>query len=54
VSHQSEYFLEPLQKLVSAGAYGGQNLHQPRLKAAELGNDAGIIGAAMLKRQASL
>jgi glucokinase len=53
VSHQGEYFLEPLQKLVSAGAYGGQNLHQPKLKAAELGNDAGIIGAAMLKRQTS-
>lgn len=54
VSHQGKYFLKPLQQLVSAGVYGGSNLPQPKLKAAELGNDAGIIGAAMLKRQASL
>jgi glucokinase len=52
VSDQGKYFLEPLQELVSAGAYGGRNLPQPQLKAAELGNDAGIIGASMLKRQA--
>ncbi|HEY5575849.1 MAG TPA: ROK family protein [Clostridiaceae bacterium] len=53
VSHQGKYFLKPLQQLVSAGVYGGSNLPQPKLKAAELGNDAGIIGAAMLKSQAS-
>ncbi|MBP1745274.1 MAG: family protein, putative glucokinase [Firmicutes bacterium] len=54
VSHQGEYLLEPLRELVSAGMYGAKKLPRTKLLAAELGNDAGIIGAAMLKRQALL
>jgi len=52
VSQQGDFFLEPLKELVYSGVYGGENLPRTRILAAELGNDAGIIGAAMLKRQA--
>jgi glucokinase len=51
VSQQGDFFLEPLKKLVCSGIYGGDILPRTRILAAELGNDAGIIGAAMLKRQ---
>lgn len=54
VSLQGKYFLEPLKKLVEDGVYGEKKLPQTKLIAARLGNDAGIIGAAMLKRQAFL
>jgi glucokinase len=54
VSQQGEYFLGPLRELVSAGVYGEKKLPQTKLMAAKLGNDAGIIGAAMLKRQVLL
>lgn len=54
ISHQGEYFLEPLKTLVEDGVYGEKRLPQTKLIAARLGNDAGIIGAAMLRRQASL
>jgi glucokinase len=54
VSLQGEYFMEPLTKLVEDGVYGEKRLPQTKILAAQLGNDAGIIGAAMLKRQASL
>lgn len=54
VSQQGEFFLEPLKKLVEDGVYGEKRLPQTKLVAAQLGNDAGIIGAAMLKRQAFL
>jgi glucokinase len=52
VSQQGDFFIEPLKELVYAGVYGGDNLPRTKILAAELGNDAGIIGAAMLKRQA--
>jgi len=48
ISNQGEYLLEPLRKLVGAGVYGGKNMPQTGIRLAKLGNDAGIIGAAML------
>ncbi len=48
VSHQGERLLQPLREYVAAHAYGGSLAPLPRIAAAALGNDAGIIGAACL------
>lgn len=46
VSAQKEHLLNPLQEEVNKEIYGGQT--KTILKIAELGNDAGVIGAALL------
>ncbi len=48
VSNEKENLLEPLRPLVYGEAYGGGVVDSPVLRIAELGNDAGIIGAACL------
>ena len=50
VSHEGDRLMEPVKKLVSEQVYTHTitNLPQTEVKLAELGNNAGIVGAAML------
>jgi len=48
ISKEGEYLLAPLRKLVSEKVYTVEGVPQTRIVAAQLGNDAGIVGAAML------
>jgi len=48
ISKEGEYLLAPLRKLVSERIYTLEGVPQTRIVAAQLGNDAGIVGAAML------
>lgn len=48
VSAQGDFLLNPIREYVRKHAFT-KNLPIAEIKAAELGNDAGIIGAAMLK-----
>ncbi|SFP63604.1 ROK family protein [Caldicoprobacter faecalis] len=48
ISKEGEYLLAPLRKLVSERIYTVEGVPQTRIVAAQLGNDAGIVGAAML------
>jgi len=48
VSNEGEALLEPLRKLIEKHRFARGNVSQPRLVAAKLFGDAGIIGAAML------
>jgi glucokinase len=48
VSREGEYLLKPLRKHIADRAFGSGILPVTEIKAAEMGNDAGIIGAAML------
>lgn len=48
VSGEGDYLLKPLLKLVNAEKYGGEMAVDTKIRIAELGNDAGIIGAAFL------
>lgn len=50
VSKEGEYLLEPVRKLVEERFYCKQ-VPTPRIIPAVLGNDAGIIGAALLAKQ---
>ncbi|MGI6577667.1 MAG: ROK family protein [Eubacteriales bacterium] len=47
ISNEGDYLLKPLQKLVDEARYT-RDVPQTIIKRAELGNDAGIVGAAML------
>nr|WP_302598159.1 ROK family protein [uncultured Cellulosilyticum sp.] len=47
ISGQGEYIVAPITKYISQQMYGGLNL-KTQIKAATLGNGAGIIGAALL------
>ena len=48
VCNEKEHLVEPLKAMVAEGDYyKGEGIHA-QIKVAELGNDAGIIGAAML------
>lgn len=49
ICNQGDYLLEPLVKLVERDVYGG--VLKTKIVRAELGNDAGIVGAAMLGRR---
>ncbi len=51
ISNERDYLLQPLLKLVRNDEYGSAT-ERPRteIKIAELGNDAGIIGAALLRK----
>ena len=51
ISNEGEYLLEPIRKLVSVGYYAPDVLPAPAIVKAKLGNDAGIIGAALLGTQ---
>lgn len=48
VSAQGDYLLDPIKKYVAAGTYGGDLVKTAEIRMAKLGNDAGIIGAALL------
>lgn len=48
VSAQKENLLKPLKERMVSEIYGGTENFKTEIKIAELGNDAGIIGAAML------
>ena len=47
ISNEGDYLLKPLQKLVDEARYT-RDVPQTVIRRAELGNDAGIVGAAML------
>lgn len=48
ISHEGENLTEPLNKITEAERYTKHNNKQTRICTAQLGNDAGIIGAALL------
>lgn len=48
VSNAGDFFVRMVEKLVRRHSFGGSNNVVPPVKRAELGNDAGIIGAACL------
>ncbi|NLL06589.1 MAG: ROK family protein [Clostridiaceae bacterium] len=48
VCKEGDYLLKPLKELVYAGVFSREEIPQTQIKTALLGNDAGIIGAAML------
>jgi glucokinase len=48
ISNEGETLLAPIRKVVAEQTYGRYAEKQPRVLAAQLGNDAGIIGAAFL------
>ncbi len=48
VSKEGETILAPLRKIVRKESYGADKVENTRVVVAELGNDAGIIGAAFL------
>ena len=50
ISKEGDYLLTPLKKYIYEEAYSTTFTEKPEIKAATLGNDAGIIGAAMLGR----
>ena len=47
ISKEGEYLLKPLREMVSESAFS-REIPQTRIRTAVLGNDAGIVGAAML------
>lgn len=50
VCKEGDYLLNPLKDLVNAGVYSKEEIPQTQIKTAQMGNDAGIVGAAMLGR----
>ncbi|MBO5415059.1 MAG: ROK family protein [Clostridia bacterium] len=48
VSNEGQSLIDDLSPLVYKEVYGGREIELPELKIAQLGNDAGIIGAAAL------
>ena len=50
VSAQGDNLLNPLKKDIINEIYGGKEAFKTKIQVAKLGNDAGIIGAAMLYR----
>lgn len=50
VSAQGDKLIHPLKKRMIEEIFGGADWFKTEIKVAELGNDAGIIGAAMLHR----
>ncbi len=48
VSNEKHYLLDPLTKIVDKEQYTRNNSHRTVIKIAEMGNDAGIVGAAGL------
>jgi glucokinase len=50
VCKEGEYLLKPLRELIKQGVYSKEDIPQTQLRTAQMGNDAGIVGAAMLAR----
>lgn len=50
VSAQRDHLITPLKKRMIQEIYGGEENFKTKIEVAQLGNDAGIIGAAMLHR----
>lgn len=50
ISHQGQWLMDALQKQVDQEVFGRFGSKQTMIKMASLGNDAGIIGAALLGR----
>ncbi len=50
VSAQGDKLLAPLKEKMIAEIYGGEEAFKTKIEVAQLGNDAGLIGAAMLHR----
>lgn len=48
VSAQKDNLIVPLKKRMTDEIYGGEEMFKTKIEVAQLGNDAGIIGAAML------
>lgn len=48
VSNEGDYLLDPVRRLVGETVYAADLMEPPAILRATLGNDAGIIGAAML------
>lgn len=48
VSREAELLIEPLKGIVKSRTYGSGLVEQTKIERAKMGNDAGIIGAAML------
>lgn len=48
ISNEKDYLLEPLKKIVEKEQYSRTCKNKTEIRIAQLGNDAGIIGAAML------
>lgn len=48
ISRQGDYLIEPVKRIVEANRYTKHNDKQTVICAAQLGNDAGLIGAAFL------
>ncbi|MFZ5987397.1 MAG: ROK family protein [Bacillota bacterium] len=48
VCKEGEYLLKPLRELIKQGVYSKEEIPQTELRTAQMGNDAGIVGAAML------
>lgn len=48
ISHEKDNLMNPLKEIVKKEVYSRHSAHNTEIVAATLGNDAGIIGAAML------
>jgi len=48
VCNEGEYLFAPVREYAKKYVYGGNRTPMPLIEKASLGNDAGIIGAAML------
>ena len=48
IANERETLLKPLIPIISREQYGGGVVKSTEIRIAQLGNDAGIIGAAML------
>lgn len=48
ICNEGDYLFDPVRAYIKKFAYGGKRTPLPLIKKAGLGNDAGIIGAAML------
>ena len=51
VSKQGSVLIDPIQAYVDEEDYARNNISRTRIVCAELFNDAGIVGAAMLGKQ---
>ncbi len=48
ICNEGDYLFNPLREFVAKSIYGGDRIPMPKIMKAKLGNEAGIIGAAML------
>ena len=48
ISGQGDVLISPLRDIIKKGCFGGEKGELPEIKIAELGNKAGMIGAASL------